>query len=228
MIVPRFTQEQSLILTDSEIESVLATAMASEQQAIGGLDPSVLCPAWWEMNSEELDLLLPILESSVTQQSQIFGLKTLAEQPFYPLESAGTGKLDHRAHQTRILMEAAYLTMQLGIKHLIWPVRIPESHPNRIKAIGDTIDRCMLISRLVSIDASRETAPEVVIETPFVDLSDEQIFELALDMALPTEMCWWSQAADSSLAQRRAQEWQRISSTRSAILEPKPAVKTPT
>lgn len=227
MIVPRFTQEQCLILTDSDVESLLAAAMASEQQAIGSIEPSMLCPAWWATNADELDVVLPILESSVTRQGDIFGLRFLPEQPFYPPESVGVTAVHHHAQQTRMLQDAAYLAMQSGIKRVIWPIRIPESQPERVKEIGNAIDRAMLISRLVTIDADQSTAPEVVIETPFIDLSDEQILELSLDMSLPIETCWWSQARDLDLAHARVQDWHRINSNRSAMPEPKPNVKAP-
>ncbi len=226
MIVPRFTPEQCLILTDADIESLIATAMASEQQSINSLDPSILAPAWWAKNSDELDLVLPVLESAARSQAEIYALHVLPDHAFYPPDSNESAQITTSVQQSRILLDAAYLAMQLGLKRVVWPIRIPESHPNRIAAIGEAIDRAMLISRLVSIDANTETAPELLIETPFVDLSDDQIADLAQDIAIPIDTCWWADAGDITIAQQRAEAWKSIDPRQSAMLEPKPGVRT--
>ncbi len=227
MIVPRFTQEQCLILTDADAESLLATAMASEQQSISSTDPSMLIPAWWGANDTDLDLVLSALEPAARKHADIFGLQVLAEHAIYPPESSDPSPISLHANQTRMLFDAAYLAIQLGLKRLVWPVRIPMNHPDRIKGIGDALDRAMLVSRLVSIDADESTAPEIIIETPFIDLTDAQIADLAMDLAIPLESCWWASAQDLPLAQSCANAWQGMNALRSSMLEPKPGVKTP-
>lgn len=227
MIVPRFTQEQCLILTDADAESLLATAMASEQQSISSTDPSMLIPTWWGANDTDLDLVLSALEPAARKHADIFGHQLLADHAIYPPESPDSSSISLHANQTRMLLDASYLAIQLGLKRVVWPIRIPMNHPDRIKGIGDALDRAMLVSRLVSIDADETTAPEVIIETPFIDLSDAQIADLAMDMAIPLESCWWANAQDLPLAQSCAKAWQGMNALRSSMLEPKPGVKTP-
>lgn len=227
MIVPRFTQDRCLILTDSDVESLLATAMASEQQAISGHESSMLVPAWWGRYDEDLDLLISAVDPAIIDQAGAFALITNPTCAFYPHEDEPYS--DHTAAQmqTRLLTEAAYLALSLGIKRVVWPVRIPEDAQDRIDTIGTAIDRAMLVSRTVSLDATPDTAHEVTIETPFIDLDERQTHELARDMALPIETCWWSKAKTLPAAQDRRTRWHE-QSTRSALqIEPKPGSQAP-
>ncbi len=222
MIVPRFTQDRCLILTDTDIESLLAAAMASEQQALTGANPSILVPAWWTQASDDLDLIISAIDPAVIDQAGTFALNAEPSRAFYPPddEPSTQGQLE-----TRLLTEAAYLALNSGIKRVVWPIRIPADHPDRVAAIGTAIDRAMLVARLVSLDASTETAAEVHIDTPFIDLNDQQIFELAQDMALPIETCWWSKARTLPQAQRRREQWNEISTRTSLQIEPKPGAQ---
>ncbi len=227
MIAPRFPQQRCLILTDTDVESLLATAYASEQQSISTSEPSVLVPAWWHSAFEdEFDLLISAIEPALTRQASTFSLLAEPNQAFYPPEDEQVNALSNARLQTRMLTEAAYLALELGLQRVVWPIRIPQQHPDRIRAIGDAIDRALLISRLVTLDATDETAHEVVIETPFVDLSDAQIVELARDMAISLESCWWSHAQGIPLAEQRRSQWDAMSRRSSTQLEPKPGVQT--
>lgn len=229
MLVPRFTQERCLILSDTDAESLLAAAMASEQQAISSNEPSLLVPAWWQSDQGmELDLVISAIEPALKQQGTVYALMTHDAQAFYPPEEEPCTGLALHAHQTRLLTDAAYFAMQLGFRRLVWPIRIPEDHPDRISAIGTAIDRAMLVSRLVSLDATTETAPGIQIETPFVDLSDAQMLDLVADLALPLETCWWANARTLPYAQQRAQSWNQPDTRNATQLEPKPGIQSPT
>ena len=227
MIVPRFTPERCLILTDADVESLLACAMASEQQTLNSDQPSVLIPTWWGAQPDnDLDLIISAVEPAITRQARLYALVTDLDNAAYPPEDEPLTELATRRLHTRLLTEAAYLALESGIKRVVWPVRIPLNHPSRIKAIGDTLDRAMLVSRAVSLDATHQTAPEVVIETPFIDLSDAQLVDLARDLTLPIDACWWSDAQTLPLAQQRRAHWESISSRSAAQLAPKPGVQT--
>lgn len=229
MLVPRFTQERCLILSDADVESTLAAAMASEQQSISNADPSTLIPAWWDRESgENLDLIISAVEPAIKRHADLYALNARPELHCYPPEGDHTEDLPVAIHCTHMLTTAAYQAIELGLRRVIWPLRIPEDHPDRINHIGTALDRAMLISRLVSLDAAAETSPEVQIETPFIDLTDIQILDLARDMALPLETCWWAQAQSIPSAQHRAQRWQQVDQRQAVQLEPKPGVQTHT
>lgn len=227
MIVPRFTQERCLILTDSDVESLLAAAMASEQQSLTASDPSVLLPAWWNAADEDLDLLISAIDPAVLNQARMLGLGANPQHALYPPDEDTRSPTQLGQLQSRILTEAAYLALNSGIKKVVWPIRVPTDHPNRIEAIGDTIDRAMLIARLVSLDVTTQTAPEVAIDTPFVDLNDDQVFELARDMPIPLETCWWNAAPTLPAAQQRKADWNALTNRSALQIEPKPGTQTP-
>jgi len=187
----------------------------------------VLIPAWWGAQPDnDLDLIISAVEPAITRQARLYALVTDMDNAAYPPEDEPLSELATRRLHTRLLTEAAYLALESGIKRVVWPVRIPQNHPSRIKAIGDTLDRAMLVSRAVSLDATAQTAPEVVIETPFIDLSDAQLVDLARDLTLPIDACWWADAQTLPLAQQRRAHWDAISSRSAAQLEPKPGVQT--
>lgn len=237
MIVPRFTQDQCVILSDGGVESLLACAMASEQQQLAGLanaaqsNASVLLPAWWEW-MQEIDLMISAVDPAIMRQASVYGLTVHPEQSVYPPD-------DHRllsessmsAIQSRMLLEAAQIAMKLGIRKVIWPIRLvrPESSQSideMVDKIGRTIDRATLASRLASLDTDHTTAVDVVIETPFVDLSNEQVADLAGDMAIPIETCWWNDARTLPNAQERFVFWSQIARQSSAQIESKPQSTT--
>lgn len=227
MIVPRFTQDRCLILTDSDVESLLATAMASEQQAIAGHEPSVLVPAWWGGNDDDLDLLISAIDPAVVDQAGAYAMHARTSHSLYPPEDEPNNPSSSGQLHSRLLIEAAYLALGMGIKRVIWPVRISESSEDRIADIGTTIDRAMLIARTASLDAAPNTAAEVTIETPFVDLDHRQMHELARDMALPIDTCWWSNARTLPAAQQRRDRWHQQATRSTLQIEPKPGTQAP-
>ena len=227
MLVPRFTQERCLILTDADVESLLASAMAAEQQSISTSDPSKLIPAWWGTTDEDIDLLISAIDPAATHQATIFALAIDPQRALYPPEDETVSEPDLGQLQTRLLTEAAYLAMNSGLRKVVWPIRIPDDHPDRIGAIGAAIDRAMLVARIVSLDATHESAPEVSIDTPFIDLTVEQISELARDMNLPIETCWWQSPSNAQIAGRCRARWAGIDKRSATQLEPKPGAQTP-
>ena len=230
MIVPRFTQERCVILSDGGVESLLACAMANEQQQLSGADSiaaSVLLPGWWEWTNE-IDLMISAVDPAVVRQAGVYGLDIFPNQSVYPpdderlLAECSIGSI-----QSRILLEAAQVALRAGIRKVIWPVRLarPESDQSvdqLVDQIGQTIDRAILASRLASLDASDGTAVDVIIETPFVDLSDDQMADLAGDLAIPLETCWWHNGRTLPNAQERFEYWSKMILRSPSQIESKP------
>ncbi len=83
------------------------------------------------------------------------------------------------------LLQAATAAAAAGASRLIWP----EVAAGDLDRMAREADRALLISRLVGLD---EAAPaRFEIETPLLDLTDEQVAELALDLDAPVWRCWW-------------------------------------
>lgn len=229
MIVPRFTQEQCVIISDGSVESLMACAMASEQQQISGNERSVLLPGWWE-GTQEIDLMISAVDPAVVRQASVYGLEVFPQQAVYPPEISQSSANDELCSvgpiQSQILLEASSIAMQSGIRRVVWPIRVirPESTAQMdrfVDQIAIAVDRAVLASRLASLDANSSSAVDVVIETPFVDLSNDQMWDLAGDMALPIETCWWHDGRTLPNGQERYAYWSRLNMRSQAQIEAK-------
>lgn len=124
---------------------------------------------------------------AVRAQAEILGLEML-DRDWLGSDGSGPG-------QSLALLGVAQQAAVLGVRRVVWAVQFPplgvEPDLDRIAA---TVDRCLLISRLVSLDLwdqPHPPVPEVRLETPLVDLSDSQIVDLALDLGVPIASAWW-------------------------------------
>ncbi len=226
MIVPRFTQDRCVIISDGGVESLIACAMASEQQQLSNTEPSMLLPGWWEW-TDEIDLMISAIDPAVVRQASVYGINIFQNHSVYPpddqqlLADSSIGSI-----QSRILLEAAQIAIRSGIRKVVWPIRVmrPETRVGMdqlIDTIGNTVDRAILASRLASLDADQDTAVDVTIETPFVDLSNEQMLDLASDLAVPVEACWWHAARELPNAQERIAYWSKMTLRSPGTIEPK-------
>lgn len=230
MIVPRFTLDRCVILSDGGVESLLACAMASEQQQISGNERSVLLPGWWE-GTQEIDLMISAVDPAVVRHAGVYGLEVFPQHAVFPPERVETDLQSESQSnigpiQSQILLEAALIAMRSGIRRVVWPVRVirPETTSAMegfVDQIAIAVDRAVLASRLASLDADQSTAVDVVIETPFVDLSNEQMWDLAGDMALPIETCWWHDGRTLPNGQERYAYWSRLSMRSQSQIEAK-------
>lgn len=223
MQIPRYPDDPCLIITDAGLPALILASMLSEQQPSANKLRSTLYPAWWS-SLTDMDIRVPSIDRAVEMQADLLSLSVVRDHAGYPEES------NHREsqsslgiHQTRMLHEAATLAIQLGYKRVLWPIQIPESTdaPKRLSEISTAIDRALLTARLATLDAQSQGGIEVTIETPLVDLNDQQLADIAADLNAPISSCWWT---DSSLpdAQSHINRWTRESKTAS-MLEPRPA-----
>lgn len=111
--------------------------------------------------------------------------------------------------QDRMLVAAAHAAMSLGCSRLVWPIQFgghsTDAWPE-LDSVAIAVDRAVLVARLAGLAASEHGLLELSIETPFVDLTDEQIADLAVDLAIPAELCWWW-AAPSESANTESDRW---------------------
>jgi hypothetical protein len=103
------------------------------------------------------------------------------------------------------LLAAAYVAAAHRCDRVVWPVQSPAPVSGEddvdLDRIAADVDRALLVSRLVALDADEHGRPGLRIETPYVDLSDRQLAELAFDMDVPVHLCWWWEG-ESGAAER--------------------------
>lgn len=101
--------------------------------------------------------------------------------------------------QSVILLAACHEAMARGLSRVVWPIHIGDpgaggrsdpDQPPPLDLIADACDRALLAAQLASVDAGRASMG-VTIELPFVDFTDRQMFEVALDLGAPLAACWW-------------------------------------
>lgn len=222
MQIPRYPDDPCLIITDAGLPSLILASMLSEQQPANGQPRSTLYPAWWTSQSD-MDILVPSIDRAVDMQADLLSLTVVRDHAGYPEESSDASNTSLGVHQTRMLLDAATLAIKLGFKRVLWPIQIPESQdsPQRLAQISSAIDRSLLTARLATLDAQSQGGVEVTIETPLVDLSDQQLADIAADLNVPISSCWWT---DSTLpnSQEQMNRWSSESQTAS-MLEPQPA-----
>lgn len=100
---------------------------------------------------------------------------------------------------SRMLLAAAEEAVRGGVSRIIWPIHLGGTGGagslGDVDQIAAAFDRALLVSRLAGLDAGPEG---LTIETPYLDMSDEQIADLIADCDAPVEAAWWCQAAESN------------------------------
>jgi len=197
--------ESVLVILDGDLTGLVAAACACEA-AIG--ERSCAEPILWYSGAPGDDqpreaarrqaahLGVPIIEHTLDPAA--LGLDEPGEQI--------SGEID--ALRSITLMIAGLRARAQGIGVVVCPDRAPtvRDHGDSVPDIDRAAaiaDRAVLIERLVSLEG--ETASGVRIETPLADLTDDQVLDLALDLGVPLELCWWhsAQSGQSALESRR-------------------------
>lgn len=109
---------------------------------------------------------------------------------------------------TRLLVEAGLEAARRGIDRVVWCVHFGGRGPGDktdLDAVAKACDRALLTTRLLSLDAPRDLR----IETPYVDLSDVQVAELAADLDVSLEACWWARATGGDSVEAARSRWTR-------------------
>jgi len=183
-----------LVISQGDLAGLVAAVIASEEtvrrESLGGGAPVV-----WTATQKTRDV--------IGRHARSLGLRVVKS-------SAGVGvDWGNGGGANRLLLDAATCALSLGCPVVVWPVicRGPSSDELAlVETIAAAVNRATLVSRLVSLDASEAGLPEVRIETPFVDLTDQQLAELACDVGVRFEDCWWWMD-DSPLANAERERW---------------------
>ena len=89
---------------------------------------------------------------------------------------------------TWTLLQAVSAAVTRGCGRVVWPIRCGEN----LDEGAEAADRALHLSRLVSIDSTVGESP-VRIDTPLLDLTLDQLLELARELDAPLEASWWCQ-----------------------------------
>lgn len=178
-----------MVIVDGSLPSVVATAIAVGRR--GEL------PVLWSLAGGGG------ISSAIESLATAFSLERIeAQEPIAP--ASEHDRLD------RMLVAAGHAAVALGCGEILWPVQpggaTSDGWPD-LEGVAGAVDRALLISRLVSLAAGERGLVEFLIDTPLVDLTDEQVAELAVDLAAPVELCWWWGTQDPA-GQAEAQRWQ--------------------
>lgn len=172
---------RSLVIANGGFLSLLALAMAREAvTAAGGTGerPIAYLPALCGPTAG-------LKRAAAVRQADLFDAE-LVEAPVPSQAASAVGEA-----QTRLLLAAAYAATSRNAAMVLWPVRAGVADDVDVTQASQAVDRALLLTRLVAIDADEHHQPGIRIETPFVDLSDRQVADLALDLDLPVRECWW-------------------------------------
>jgi hypothetical protein len=189
-----------LVLSDGSLPALVAIAHAAEAAAMDRAGRPLVATFAPGHDPE----LLAAAQRAVQAQAEGYGLEVTRPLPTLPATPAGLS-------DTRLLLDACALAAGRGVRRVIWPVALAGSPAEdfALDAVAAALDRALLVGRLANLDIESAGGPAggVRIETPFADLQDDQLADLAADMAVPIRSCWWASTRAHPLAQAEAERW---------------------
>lgn len=236
----RSSTAKALVISDGSLAALVATAMVSEEAASGASAtptdlPGIVWPvvASWVHAAE----LWPACERAAGSQADLYGLGFMPPDHARRTTSEHLAQLPAGQAETTVLLQAAYLAAQQGCRRVLWPIQCrPDVGTGDLDldTVSRAIDRAVLAGRIASLDLDRPEwagcgVPEVRIETPFVDLTDDQLADLSRDLEVPVETCWWWGGSRGALplGEHEASRWMPLVRTAAGVAEPKPPARTP-
>jgi len=172
----------TMILTDGGLGSLVAVAIADAARRDGKYR---LLPA--------IDPARGSLQrAAIERQAEVYGAEIAPD--FLQAAEAGLGA-------SQVLLAASQRAVEGGCASLVWPLTAWTQDGFDRAAIA--ADRALLVSRLVALDAPQHNQPAFRIETPLIDLTDAQVAELAVDMDVPVQLCWWWNQGEGSAESAR-------------------------
>lgn len=193
------TKKKPIVLCDGDLPSLVALSLA--QDALGGLGScGVLSGPVASSNAEGISARIRSLAEAQAAECLDF--------PAVAPSSLGTG---HR--RTRYLAEAAHQAISNGFTTLVCPWQAETFDPEKsrdanefpsVESLARELDRALLVSRLITLDAAEHGVGVFEVQTPLMDLSDAQVAEMALDLDVPIWRAWWWEATSGKRAKDQA------------------------
>lgn len=173
-----------MVIADAGLAGLVACALAVRSAESEGAQVSP--SAWFTPVGDAHD---DARRAALRVQAGVLSMDLVGES------ARTTGNADGRG-ETQMLLDACHEAIRLRIPRIIWGIQIggdsSDDWPD-LDDLASRLDRALLCARLASLDAPRVGPGDVRIETPLIDLTDRQLAELAVDLAVPFESLWWWQ-----------------------------------
>lgn len=165
----------TLVISDGDLPSLLACAAVHESgRAQTGPTSSAI---WVSVPGDSAQA------AAARRQAELYGFCVLE------LTASSSDALGGVEALSSTLLRAAALASAEGLRCVIWPRNAGERL--ELPAARHAIERAELVSRLASLEAEVLGRPAIEVRALYADLTDTQIADLALDMDLPIQTCWW-------------------------------------
>jgi len=193
---------RTLVLSDGSLPGLLACAAAREGATVASAEGSsgeIATPAVFAFAAGSAPTASQ--RGAVMRHAEAYSLEVIGESAA-PGMDAAAGEAE-----TLGLMAAAHAGVRRGCLGVTWPATGAAGDSLDLDRIAAITDRAFLVGRLVAMDAAAAGAAGLRLETPYADLTDRQVAELAMDMDVPVAACWWW-GNDRAGAEERAR-WMR-------------------
>jgi hypothetical protein len=187
-------ETSTAILADGSLASLVACALLKE-----ALTSS-------QVPSDARGLVIPFFPKGATN-AQVEAARVQAASYDLPVAEAHAkpeGEGSQGEGESRALLSAGHIAARAGLGSVLWPVQAAVGEGLDLDRISACADRALLVGRLVAIDAVEHGVRGLTISIPFIDLTDRQIAELAMDMGVPLQACWWNRFSDRAAGEERA------------------------
>lgn len=178
-----------MVLSDGDVPALIACAAAAERSLSDADAQRPLVLPFPSAASARVD--------AIRAQAEFFSFALLPSPPVSMESADGEG-------ECRDLVSAIYGGARAGVEEIIWPASASRGDEVDIIRLAEITDRALLVGRLVALDSARHESPFTRIDTPYADLSDRQLSELALDLAIPLDRVWWWGGTGGDAAKARA------------------------
>lgn len=175
----------ALLLVDGSIPGLVALAHAREHAAFAqaAAPLAMLCPLTTLTMPQNERTLREVAAREQCQRHSIgFIESSVAAQ-------ASQLALTERQKQAAALLHAAHLALQHQAPRVIWCVHAAQEQSIDLDTLAWSIDLALVVARLATLTA--DNAQGVAIETPYIDVSDAQLADLAHELGAPISTCWW-------------------------------------
>ncbi len=218
---------RTLVVGDGDLASILGCAAASDAALLAQPDPAKrreIRPILWAPPFE--GPTAPARQWATRRQAELFEMELVESPPTGRPSESRAQAASIAAHlgaqiadlpseavasewpsHSRDLLHASMTAIARRCSTVLWPIHSTRSEGPDIDQVARAIDRAMLISRLIALDADLHGNPAFRIDAPYIDFSDRQLADLVIDMDLPVRLCWWwhAEMARGSSTEFRAQ-----------------------
>lgn len=194
---------RTLVISDGSLASLVAAASARESIVSAGGDERAARPVLLFVPAG--DETTHARRGAVERHASLYDLEIVDATA--DLRGPGAhGSFAAGLAETLTLINATYLGASKGCDLIVWPVQF--AGPLDVDRVARVVDRALLVTRLASLDSVDLGRPTLRVDTPYADLTDRQLADLALDMNVPIEsLWWWKLGSKSELAGAEMERW---------------------